>query len=142
MAQATKKLPAGVAPADTLKSIGKDINALTRKRAKITKAESALNALKAELEEDKAEVRRRLVAAGLESASGRDATVSVTEQEAIKIEDYGKTATWVFKKKERLSLFQNRISITAYREFKAAGEAPQGLSIIKLPKLSIRARSK
>lgn len=122
-------------------SLGKEINALVAKRAKIKKLDAQITLLKKDFAEGEKTVRQLLKASKTESARSSKATATLTKREVAKMDDYSKFAAYVYKHKA-LDLLQSRISITALRERNASGKKVPGVVVDTLPTLSLTIRSK
>lgn len=114
-----------------------DLNGIREKRRLIAEQEKVLEAEYKELEEN---LLARLDAEGMDKATGKTATISVSTNVVANIVDWDKACAYI-KRTNNFQLLQRRISDPAFRELmelKGLKELP-GLEAFSKKRLNLRA---
>lgn len=98
--------------------------------------EKELAPLKAAEDEAELHTIALLKAQGLASARGELATVTLQQREVPKIVDIAKFTRWI-KRTGDFAFFQQRPSLTHFRELVAAGKTPDGIETVPVDDLSV-----
>jgi hypothetical protein len=96
----------------TIGSMIDDINKLRERKRKLTAEVDEIEKEYKTLEE---EIKGRLMAEGMDKASGKTATVSISKNIVANVVDWEKVCAYV-KRTGNFQLFQRRISDPAFRE--------------------------
>ena len=100
-------------------------------------AEVAVKEIEVKITAAEEEVMERLGAQGLDSAKGKDASVSVTSATVANVEDWPAFHAYIAKNKF-FHLLQKRVSDPAYRELLDLGKKVPGVSPFNKKKLTLR----
>ena len=125
------------APAPTMASLGKEIDALFRKRERIRKLEATIKDMKSDFNEDKATMFKALGAQKLESAHGKKASVSKTHKTRLAMRDFDGFLKYV-KRARAWDLLTRSISKEAWQERHDAGKEVPGIEVLTIVDLQLR----
>lgn len=121
-----------------LGSLIDELNTLREKRRKIGEEDKKLELEYKALDE---QIRVRLEAEGMDKATGKLATVSITKCVVPTVKNWDLLCKWV-KRSNNFQFFQRRISSEAFREFIEVKKiTPPGLEAFEQTKLNLRALS-
>lgn len=127
----TTKSPAPQTP-------GASIDAMFKLREKKRELESAVKAVDGELADLESALMELLEANGLDKATGKCASVSITSTVSAQVEDWDAFLAYIYKNKYG-HLLQRRVSDPAYRELLEQGKKLPGTQPFTKRRLNLRA---
>lgn len=121
-------------------TIGGAIDDMWSLREQKRVAEISVKEIEAKINAAEEDIMRLLDAQGLDSAKGKDASVSVTTATVANVEDWPSFHAYIAKNKF-FHLLQKRVSDPAYRELLELGKKIPGVSPFSKKKLTLRSIS-
>lgn len=118
-------------------TIGGAIDNMWALREQKRLAEIGVKEIEAKIAEAEEDIMGRLESQGLDSAKGKEASVSVTSATVANVEDWPAFHAYIGKNKY-FHLLQKRVSDPAYRELLDMGKKVPGVSPFNKKKLTLR----
>lgn len=125
------------APANLINTLGGAIDTMWLLREQKRTAELAVKVIEEKITAAEEDIMARLDVQGLDSAKGKDASVSVTSATVANVEDWPAFHAYIAKNKF-FHLLQKRVSDPAYRELLDMGKKVPGVSPFNKKKLTLR----
>lgn len=132
------KAPAKRASKTAVVSIGKKIDSLFDLRAKKADLEKSVKDLDGQIKDLESELMEQMAKDGVDKASSKAGTVSITEATVANVTDWDAFYPWMAKNKF-FHLIQRRTSDPAFRELWEQGKKIPGVQPFPKKKLNVRA---
>lgn len=118
-------------------TLGQRIDALAKIRDEKRALEEKLKAVEDRYKTAEGELIEALTGEGMEKATGRTATVSLSTSVSANVEDWDKFFAYI-KRNNAFYLLQRRVTDTAYREILDSGKSVPGVTPFNKTRLNLR----